>query len=151
MGQQRTHAPQQNRSLFDQFVSELLELQRYLEAQRLGGLEIDDQLKLCRRLQWKVGRLLTRRPHSIRIAGTPANFDPEIVAFRPPEIRERTSERCQPRLRNRSLSAYPISTPISRIRSGCCARAAKGQVIAMPLRIKSRRRIAFPKARARIK
>src|SRR6266403_4958714 len=57
--QLRTHAPQQNRSLFDQLVSELLELQRHLEAQRLGGLEIDDQLKLCRRLQWKVGRLLT--------------------------------------------------------------------------------------------
>jgi hypothetical protein len=32
-----------------------LELQRHLEAQRLGGLEIDDQLKLCRRLQWKIG------------------------------------------------------------------------------------------------
>src|SRR6516164_5644831 len=29
------------------------------EAQRLGGLEIDDQLKLCRHLQWKIGRLLT--------------------------------------------------------------------------------------------
>jgi hypothetical protein len=29
---------------------------------------------------------------------------------------------------------------------GCCARAAKGQVMAMLLRIKSRRRIAFPKA-----
>ena len=48
-----------NGSLFDQLVSELLELQRHLEAQRLGGLEIDDQLELCRRLQWKVGRLLT--------------------------------------------------------------------------------------------
>jgi hypothetical protein len=59
LGHKRTHAPQQNRSLFDQLVSELLELQRHLEAQRLGGLEIDDQLELCRRLQWKVGRLLT--------------------------------------------------------------------------------------------
>src|SRR6266480_4492807 len=59
LGQQRTHAPQQNGSLFDHLVSELLELQRHLEAQRLGGLEIDDQLKLCRRLQWKIGRLLT--------------------------------------------------------------------------------------------
>ena len=49
----------------------------------------------------------------------------------------------------RSLSAYPISTPISRIRSGCCARAANGQVMAMPLRIKSRRLIAFPRLRTR--
>src|SRR6266566_9283998 len=54
-----THSRHAAKQLFDQLVSELLELQRHLEAQRLGGLEIDDQLKLCRRLQWKVGRLLT--------------------------------------------------------------------------------------------
>jgi hypothetical protein len=33
---------------FDHLVGELLEMQRHVEAQRLGGLEIDDQLKLKR-------------------------------------------------------------------------------------------------------
>src|SRR5262249_24924273 len=45
-------------------------------------------------------------------------------------------------------TAKLINTPIRRIRSACCARAASGQVAAEPtitLR-KSRRRIAFPKA-----
>ena len=35
---------------FDQFVGELLEKQRHLKAQRLGGLEIDDKTKLRRSL-----------------------------------------------------------------------------------------------------
>jgi hypothetical protein len=47
---------QQKGSLFDHLVSELLELQRHLEAQSFGGLEIDDQLNTpcwaaCRRLR----------------------------------------------------------------------------------------------------
>src|SRR6266566_3409069 len=54
-----THSRHAAKQLFDHLVSELLEMQRHLEAQRLGGLEIDDQLKLCRHLQWKIGRLLT--------------------------------------------------------------------------------------------
>ena len=35
---------------FDQFVGELLEKQRHLKAQRLGGLEIDDKTKPRRSL-----------------------------------------------------------------------------------------------------
>jgi len=35
---------------FDDFVSELLELLRHVEAERLGGLKIDDKLILSRRL-----------------------------------------------------------------------------------------------------
>jgi len=35
---------------FDQLVGDLLELHRYVEAQRLGGLEVDDKLILRRRL-----------------------------------------------------------------------------------------------------
>ena len=35
---------------FDQFVGDLLEEQRHLKVQQLGGLEIDDQIKLRRGL-----------------------------------------------------------------------------------------------------
>src|SRR6266566_7543051 len=45
-------------SLFDHLVGGLLQTQRHVEAQRLGGLEVDDQLKLCRRLDREIGRLL---------------------------------------------------------------------------------------------
>jgi hypothetical protein len=44
-------------TLFDDSVGTLLQLQRHIEAQRLGGLEIDDQLMLCRRFHGKVGWL----------------------------------------------------------------------------------------------
>jgi hypothetical protein len=36
MGQKRTHAVQQKALLFDHLVGELLEMQRHVEAQRLG-------------------------------------------------------------------------------------------------------------------
>src|ERR1035437_9615794 len=43
-----TDAPQQLASLFDHLVGELLELQGHVEAKRLCGLKVDDQLKLGR-------------------------------------------------------------------------------------------------------
>ena len=55
----RTHAPQQKVRLFDHFVGDLLERPGHVEPECLGGLEIDDQLKLCRRLHGEIGRLLT--------------------------------------------------------------------------------------------
>ena len=41
MCQEATYAVQQNCSLFDQRVGALLELQRYVEAEHLCGLEVD--------------------------------------------------------------------------------------------------------------
>ena len=56
--QKRTHAAQQRTSLFDHLVGALLEQQRYLEAKCLGGLEVNDQVELHRKLHGKISRLL---------------------------------------------------------------------------------------------
>ena len=46
---------------FDHLVGGHLHDQRRREAERLGGLEIDDQLEFGRLDYWKIGRLLTLR------------------------------------------------------------------------------------------
>ena len=40
--------------LFDYLISDLLEMHRYVEAQRLGGREVNNKLMLRRRLHWHV-------------------------------------------------------------------------------------------------
>ena len=35
-----------HRLLFDHFVGDLLKLARHIQAERLGGLQVDDQLEL---------------------------------------------------------------------------------------------------------
>src|SRR5258706_689856 len=57
--QERTHAPQQMPSLFDHFVGELLKLQRHIEAERFGRLEIYYQLEFRRLPDRQIGG---RRP-----------------------------------------------------------------------------------------
>jgi hypothetical protein len=44
---------------FDQFVSELLEMQRHVDAECLRGLKVDYQLEFGRRLHGKLARLGT--------------------------------------------------------------------------------------------
>jgi len=51
--QQATYAPQQKASLFDHLVGERKQLVRNLEAERLRGLEVDDQLEFHRLLDWQ--------------------------------------------------------------------------------------------------
>src|SRR5689334_9828697 len=55
----RTHTPQQTAGLFlDHLVGGRQEAPRHIEAERLGGLHIDDELILGRRLNRKVSWLL---------------------------------------------------------------------------------------------
>src|SRR5262245_29042578 len=54
MGHEQTHAPQQTASSLDHFVRALLESPRHVEAERLGGLEIDHQLVFRRLNYWQV-------------------------------------------------------------------------------------------------
>src|SRR5262245_25487903 len=66
--QERTCAPQQTASLFDHLVGAREQRMRHGEAERLGGLEVDGELVLGRRLHWKIGRLFAFQD-AIDIAG----------------------------------------------------------------------------------
>src|SRR5260370_6530529 len=52
------------------------------------------------RIGLQIDQLFCQSLHPIRIIGAPAKFDLEIAAFSPPQLRERTPESCEPRLRN---------------------------------------------------
>jgi hypothetical protein len=51
---------QQKVSLLNYLVGRGEQRLRHFEAERLRGLEIDVQFKLCRLLHWQVGRLASR-------------------------------------------------------------------------------------------
>src|SRR5262249_14559501 len=58
--QKRPYAAQQKAPLFDDFVCLSEQRRRKLEAERLGGRKIYDEIKLSRLLDWDVARLGTR-------------------------------------------------------------------------------------------
>src|SRR5262245_12089691 len=57
IGQQRTHAPQQIATLFDQLVGNGEQLRIQFEIKRLGSLEVDHELKLAGLDHWQFGWL----------------------------------------------------------------------------------------------
>ena len=57
----KTHAPQQNSVLFDHLVGGSKLRRRNGQAERLGGLEVDDELELGRRLNWQIGGFRTAK------------------------------------------------------------------------------------------
>ena len=63
----------------------LLEMHRHVEAQRLGGLEVDDKLILRRRLHRHVGRLLAFEDAidvtRCRMKLMPTRHPPRITSF----------------------------------------------------------------------
>jgi hypothetical protein len=54
-----TNAPQQTAFLFDHLVGAGEQRLRQGEAERLGGLEVDHQLELCRLFNRQITRLCT--------------------------------------------------------------------------------------------
>src|SRR5215471_7042120 len=68
LGQKRTHAAQQRRSLFDHLVGATDQKLWDIQPERLCGFEIDHQLVLVRRLHRHVGWLLALKD-AIDIAG----------------------------------------------------------------------------------
>src|SRR5436190_10323123 len=64
---------QQEPELFDHLVSKLLKMQRHIQAERFGGIEVDDEFEFGGLLDWEVGWLGALQNFIHIRGGAPAN------------------------------------------------------------------------------
>src|SRR5262245_35676595 len=74
----RTHAPQQTASSFDHLISAREQRRRHVEAERLRGLEVDQQLVLGWRLHRQIGGPLALENAVDVSGGTPVRVDRRV-------------------------------------------------------------------------
>jgi hypothetical protein len=87
-------------------------------------------------------QLLREHSYPIDVIAEPTNVHPHVAAIDPTQVRKRLRERSEATLLLGIVFVPPMSTPIRRIRSGCCALATTGHAAALPSpAMNSRRRI----------
>ena len=78
--------------------------------------------------------------NAVGITPAPTSVDPHVAAVDPAQLLQSLQERRDASLRFRIVRAV-MSTPMRRIRSGCCARAASGHAAAPPISVMNSRRL----------
>ena len=86
-------------------------------------------------------QLLRERSHPIDVSAAPPKVHPHVAAVGPTQARKRLSERGELKLRHGIVFVAARSTPMRRMRFGCCARAASGQTAAPPRNLMNSRRL----------
>ena len=100
------------------------------------GVRLSQQRPGCRRvlrkneIRLQPDELLCKSLHQLNIGRRPAIVASDGTALRPAEFLETLAERCDPGASFPVALGIAISTPIRRMRSRCCARAASGQATA---------------------
>jgi len=113
--QQQTHALQDTPStgcstLIDHLVGVGDERRRHVEAQRLGGFEVDRQLELGRKLNWKISRFFTSQDATTRLVDT----------YRPGQCRRTSGRHARPKMSMCKLQlsgAWPPSGSVKKVSS----------------------------------
>jgi hypothetical protein len=102
----------------------------------------------------QIDQLFCQRLDSIQISGAPPKFNSEITAFRPPQLRERIPECCNPSLRGRIAfrKAHQYADPPHALaslrardgRQGKCRAADQGNEFPPPHELSPGPRITKP-------